>query len=86
MSESLKDIMMSAPDSHISEFLVSHIRDTWDNDPTPLQLLHTMDLAVRGSEVSGMVLNSMDTVLKQKLLTEGKSYEELVSQATWRNK
>lgn len=80
----LKQLLLEAPEGHIAEPALDLIRN-WDDEPKAIQVLETLDACVQGGLSSGFVIGVLEAVLNSAMEKEGTTYEELISQASWRN-
>lgn len=81
----LKQILLEAPEGHIGKEVIDMIK-TWDDEPTALQLLETLDACVHGGLTSGFVIHILETLLNQAIEKENTSIFEVMKLATWREK
>lgn len=80
----LKQMMLDGPDSQVSEGLKQLIRDKWNDTPTAIQVLEALDYAIYGSDASEFVVTLWQSLLPNMLKEEGITYDQLVTQAHWR--
>lgn len=83
----MKDIiqlLLDAPDGQLDECIKPKIRE-WSDPPTALQILEVLDQCVHASLCSGFVITVFETLLKKAIESEGTTYNDVVSKATWRN-
>ena len=85
MVNELKDLLMSAPDAHVDAAL-KQLVVMWDDPPSALQLLKTLDSAIFASLASGVAVVAMQCAYDEALKREGTTHERLVESATWREK
>jgi hypothetical protein len=81
---SIKTVLLTAPDSQMDACLFPII-ETWGDEPVALQLLEIIDKAIYGSLMSGQLLYALQLLYEDKLKSEGKTHDDLVPLATWRN-
>lgn len=84
--KSLKYMLLEAPDSQLDHSMFPLIEKWNDPDPTSLQLLEVIDNCIHGGLSSGIVLSFMQMELDQRLSDEGKTLEDILPFATWRNR
>jgi hypothetical protein len=82
---SLKTNLLTAPDGYMDACLFPII-EKWGDEPTALQLLEVIDKAIYGALMAGFLLAALRTLYDVKLKEEGKTHDDLVPLATWRNK
>lgn len=75
--QSLIDTLLEAPASHMDEFVKDDIRK-WGSDPTPFQILETLDKVVWASGASDFVVGVMDIILREKIEHVGMTFEQFV--------
>ena len=79
----IKELFSDAPDSHLDKSMVDLIK-SWDDNPTPLQLLEVIDKCIYSSLCSGFVLGIMQSVYDAELKRLNIIHEKLVPFAVWR--
>lgn len=89
-SQTLKHLLLKAPDNHLAESLKPMIR-TWPEgrEPDPIQILELLDQCVGegGTEfISRFTLHYLKKAYVIRCAEEGTSHERCVEQATWRFK
>jgi len=87
MPESLKEMLLSGPDdphAPVDPLLKELIRKWDEPEPSALQVLHVLDMAVHGALASDFVISVLQIVYNTRLSKEGKTHEQLVPLATWR--
>lgn len=80
----LKEHFLLAPDTQIGAGTMSTIR-LWDDSPTALQILRTIDSAVHISDCTSFVIRTLEIYLDKAIANEQTTYEEVVKSATWRD-
>lgn len=80
----LSDLLLEAPDSQMDSVLKPLVK-AWSSPPVALQVLEVLDKAIFGSLASGMVIQVLQAEYRSALETEGKTHDELVKLAVWRN-
>lgn len=78
-----KDLLLSAPNGCFDEQAKNEVR-LWSDPPTSLQILKVLDLCVRYSLTSDMVVTLLRGVLNRTLEKEGNTFEGILPLATWR--
>lgn len=81
----LKNALLEAPDSSLDKY-AKELISKWEDKPTAISILHTLDMCVNGSLCSGFCISVMDAMLKTAMKEENTSLEELNKQAYWRSK
>lgn len=81
----MKQQLLSAPETQISEYIKSHIIK-WDEPATALQILETLDKSIHTAEVSGFVVKVLELLLNNAIAYESTTYEDIVKLAYWRNR
>lgn len=56
----------------------------WDDSPTALQILKTIDWAIHGSDCTNFVIMTLEVYLDNAIEAEQTTYEDVVKLATWR--
>jgi hypothetical protein len=82
----MKDMLLMAPDSQLDASMFPLIQKWDEPDPTALQLLEVIDNCIHGALSSGTVLMILQGYLDQRLEAEGKTLEDILPDATWRNR
>jgi hypothetical protein len=80
----LKELLLQAPDGHIDKSALSTIQE-WDDQPKAIQVLKTLDICVHAGLASGFAIHVLETIMNQCLQLEGKTYEQILPEAVWRN-
>lgn len=80
----MKGLLLQAPDGQIDESLIPLIEKWSDDEPKAIEVLETLDHAVRYSSGSSFVVMVLEEVLKRTIANECTTYEEVVKNATWR--
>lgn len=81
----LKIILAKAPDGVI-DASVKPMLEAWGDPPEAVQVLEVLDKVVHGGLASGMVVTSLNFLLKEAVEHEGTTYEAVVAQARFRCK
>ena len=81
----MKQLYLQAPDDQIAKEIIPLI-EKWDDEPKAIQVLETLDAIVYNGAGSSFAVSSLDLYVKQLLIKEGITYEELLKQAHWRSK
>lgn len=82
--EMIKTHFLLAPETQIGAATMGTI-ETWDDSPTAIQILRTIDSAVYGADCSTFVVRTLEIYLDRAIADEQTTYEALVKRATWRN-
>jgi hypothetical protein len=80
----LKNIILESPDGHIDPVALQTIKE-WDDEPTAIQILKTLDMCVHGGLSSGFVIGLLEQLLNQSMKKENVKVEDLIKKATWRH-
>ncbi len=83
----LKSILLAAPQgshSPVDNKLKEMIK-RWDAPPTAIQILEVLDHAINGALASSTVVMVLQIVYRATLESEGKTHEEVITHAKWRN-
>lgn len=84
MAGNMKEAFLAAPADQI-DTNVRELITQWDDvKPTSLQVLHAIDVAIHGSNASGLAVSLMQKYYDQLLKDENKKHEDNVPLATWR--
>jgi hypothetical protein len=83
MLTGIKEHFLKAPDTQIGYETMKTIK-LWDDKPTALQTIRTLDSAVLISDCSTFVVTTLETYLDRAIAFENTTYEEVVKLATWR--
>ncbi len=84
MKTGLKEVLLLAPDKMLDPSIKPKI-EAWEDPPTSLQVLRVLDMCVRGSMATEMVVVTLDLLLKRLIEHEGTTLEAVVAKASWRN-
>jgi len=68
-----------------ARILIAQSIELWDDEPTSLQILKTLDNIVFAGAASEFVVNALDIAMRQAMDREGSTYEQIISQAEWRH-
>jgi hypothetical protein len=79
----MKKHLLKAPEHHISDAIKSTIAE-WDEIPTALQILKSLDYSVHTAGASTFVIKTLEVLLDRAINEEKTTYETVVSYATWR--
>lgn len=79
-----KEHFLCAPETQIGKHTMATIKD-WDDSPTALQLLRTLDSAVFGADCTNFVVMTLEVCLDRAIENEKTTYEDVVKLATWRD-
>jgi hypothetical protein len=81
--DSLKEALLSAPDSQLDAQMKPLIR-TWDNPPKAIQILEVLDYCIHGSLGSGFVVSLLQSLYDSACRNEGTTHDQVVLNAHWR--
>jgi hypothetical protein len=81
--DGISDALLTAPDTQLDGSMKPLI-EKWSNPPTSLQVLEVLDKCIHGSLGSGFVVQVLQMAYDHCLKTEGKTHEQNVPLATWR--
>lgn len=81
----LKERMLSAPDSQISDGIKRIIREKWDDEPSAIQILEAVDHCVFWGASSDFVVRALNMYLEMAIKREGTTFKKIIEDATWRN-
>ena len=84
MTTNIKAIFLSAPD-HQLDAKMQPLVEKWDDPPTAIQILEVLDHCIHGALASSLIVKLLQTFYYDTLKAEGKTHEEVVKLATWRN-
>ncbi len=79
----LKKLMMEASDSQLDASMKPLI-EKWGEPPTSLQVLEVLDQCIFASLASDFVVKCLQLMYDDRLKDEGKTHEQNVPLATWR--
>ena len=79
----IKAHYLRAPETQIGAHTMATIQQ-WDDSPTAIQLLETIDSAVYTADSSTFVIKTLEVFLERAIADEQTTYEALVKRATWR--
>lgn len=85
MEKEIKDYLLLSPDSQLDSSMKSLI-ERWDSTPTSLQILEVLDQCIYASLASGFVVATLQTLYDAQLKVEGKTHQDNVPLAIWRDK
>lgn len=83
--DSMKQLLLKAPDSQLDHCMFPLIK-RWDSQPRSIQILEVLDHCIYGSLASGFVVTLLQTMLDAAMHREKTTLDELVKQATWRDR
>lgn len=84
MENELKQLLLQAPENQIDPYIKNYIR-LWPEDPSSIDILYVLDLGIKKSQVSDFVVKILEIMLKESLIKEKITYDELLNKAHWRN-
>lgn len=79
-----KQILLSAPNHHLEQSMKDLIV-TWDDPPTPLQILKVLDFCIQGALATGMMINILQDMHQKSCQQFNTSHEEVIKRAVWRS-
>ena len=79
----IKTHYLRAPETQIGAHTRATIKE-WDDSPTAIQLLKTIDSAIYSSDSSTFAIRTLEIYLERAIEDEQTTYEEVVKLATWR--
>ena len=80
----LRALLLEAPDTQLDKNMQPLILK-WNNPPSAIQILEVLDHCVHSALASSVVIILLQEQLRNQLVTENISREELNKQAHWRN-
>jgi len=80
----IKRLMLEAPDGQLDPSMFPLI-EAWGNPPSSLQILEVIDHCIHAGLASGFTVSAFQTLLRIRLIEEGKKLEDITPFATWRN-
>lgn len=84
MEKTTKEIWLEAPVEQMAGVIKNIIREKWDDEPSAIQILEVVDHCVYWGASSDFVVTALNAYMHIALKNEGKTYEQLVTEATWR--
>jgi hypothetical protein len=75
--------LLSMSDSQVDQLLRPHMQ-SWSDNPTALQLLKVLDMAIHGSLASGFVIGALQVMYDMACKAENLTHEEIAKSAHWR--
>ena len=84
MEKTTKEVWLEAPEEQMSSSIKNIIREKWHDEPTAIQILEAVDHCVHWGASSDFVVTALNTYMHAALKSEGKTYEQLVTEAVWR--
>lgn len=79
-----KEVFLTAPD-HQLDAQMKALVEKWSEPPTAIQILEVLDHCIHGALASGLVVKLLQMFYSDTLKAEGKTHEDMVKLATWRN-
>ena len=79
-----RQYLLDAEDGQLDACVKPMIQE-WDVSPTPLQILKPLDMVINGGLASGLVVTLLQILYDRALKRAGKTHNEIVPDATWRN-
>lgn len=80
----LKQILLNAPESAFEPAL-KELVESWDEEPTALELLRLLDEAAYIGGANEAVMQILDRCLHDRLGIEGITMDDLIGEAAWRH-
>jgi hypothetical protein len=84
MTESVKDMLLNAPDSQL-DGCIKPLVQKWNEPATSLQILEVLDNCIYGALASGFTIRILQALYDRALVMENKTHEDNVPLATWRH-
>lgn len=81
---SLKQHLITAPDTQLDKSMREYIEQHWHDEPTALEILEVLDKCVHFALASGLVVMVLETMLMTAMKAEKTNMVELEKLATWR--
>lgn len=85
MSDDIRELLCRSSDQQLDASMFPLIRK-WDPEPTALQVLEVLDQCTHVALASSFIVKVLQTVYDASLMREGKTHEEIIPLATWRNR
>jgi len=82
-TKTLKQLLIEAPEGHLSKVAVDSIKE-WDDEPKAIQILKTLDMCVNSGMSSGFVIGVLEQMLTYYCILEKTTIEDVIKQAYWR--
>lgn len=79
----IKKHFLIAPETQIGVHTMATIKE-WDDSPTALQILKTIDSAIHISDCTTFVIRTLEIYLDKAIEAEQTTYEDVAKQAVWR--
>lgn len=79
----IKTHFLRAPETQIGVHTMATIQE-WDDSPTALQILKTIDSAIHVSDCTTFVIRTLEVYLDNAIEKEQTTYEAVAKLATWR--
>lgn len=80
---SLKELMLAAPEGQL-DAKMQPLVEKWDDEPTAIQVLEVLDWCIHCALGSDFVVSMLETFYELALKNEGKTREDMIPLATWR--
>lgn len=80
----LKRLLLEAPDSQLDPAILPLIAK-WSDPPKSLEVLETVDMCIYWGAASEFTVGALQIILDFTLQEEGKTLEDIVPLAFWRN-
>ena len=81
----LSELLLTAPDSQLDASMKPLIKQ-WSDPPSALQVLEVLDHCIHGALASGFVVAVLQVEYDVALKREGKTHQDMVPLATWRDR
>ena len=75
--QSLFELLINAPAGQLDDFVRDDIK-SWAGNPTPFQVLETLDKVVWASGATDFVVNVLDIILRSKIEEMGMTFEQFI--------
>jgi len=79
----IKGHFLKAPETQIGVRTMTTIHE-WDDSPTALQILKSIDSAIFGADCSMFVVRTLEVYLDKAIEAEQTTYEDVAKLAIWR--
>ena len=84
MWPNIKKELLSCSDDQLDKSMKTKMEE-WPDNPSSIQILEVLDKCIFGSLASGFVVSVLQWIYDATLKLEGKTHEENIPLATWRN-
>ena len=84
MNNSLKQHLLTAPESQLDPAMRKYIEAEWQAEPSALQILEVLDKCIHFGLASGLVIMLLESMLNAAVQRERTDMAALEARATWR--